>query len=117
MYPLKLNVSMLGVSRELIFNALVAEGVPGLASGYVNVHKLPMYQKKIAYGSSGFPWSSDICRRNIEYSHGICPVAEDFHDSSYLGFAVCMHELSNQDIDLIGQAFRKVWSKMNELRV
>jgi len=116
MYPIVLDTDQLGVSRTRIIQALEAEGVSGLSEGYVNLHLLPMYQQKTAYGSKGFPWSSDICHREVSYKKGICPVAEELHEFTYLGFAMCKHELSTQDIDLIGQAFRKVWSKMNELR-
>ena len=112
MYPMILDVDLLGVSREKIHAALEAEGVTGLAAGYANVHMLPMYQKKIAYGSKGFPWTSDICRRDVSYEKGICPVAEELHDKTYLGFEMCAHELDNNDVDLIVSAFKKVWREL-----
>ena len=115
-YSLSLDVGALGLSRARICEALGAEGVTGLVQGYVNIHLLPMYQKKIAYGSRGFPWSSEICRREVDYRKGICPVAEDAHDSSYIGFAMCLHDLSDGDADLIVAAFRKVWTNLDALR-
>ena len=115
-YPMVLDVDQLGVSREKIIAALEAEGVTGLAAGYVNVHLLPMYQRKIAYGSNGFPWTSDICKRDVSYEKGICPIAEELHDKTFLGFAMCLNELDNEDVDLIVTAFKKVWRKIgNEL--
>jgi perosamine synthetase len=114
-YPFLLDVEKLEVPRARIIQALQAEGITGLANGYQNVHLLPMFQKKIAYGSQGFPWSSDICHRQVSYAKGICPVAEKYHDSSYMGFAMCLHDLTDADIDLIAQAFHKVWENMNEL--
>lgn len=116
MYPLVLDVEKLGVSRAVIIKALEAEGVVGLASGYANIHMLPMYQKKIAYGSNGFPWSSDICRREVSYAHGICPVAEELHEKTYIGFAMCMHELDDREVDVMVQAFKKVWGNLEALR-
>ncbi len=116
MYPMALDVELLGVSRVSIYEALEAEGVPSLASGYQNLHLLPMYQKKIAYGSSGFPWSSDICHREVDYSKGICPVAESLNDTKYIGIEMCVHELSDEDADLIVHAFTKVWKGMGDLR-
>lgn len=116
MYPIVLDVDQLGVSRTQIVSALDAEGVKGLAKGYVNVHLLPMYQKKIAYGSHGFPWTSPICHRDVSYAKGICPVAERLHETTYVGFAMCMHELSDGDIDLIIEAFHKVWANLDSLR-
>ena len=114
-YPLILNVDLLGISRERIHAALEAEGVVGLAAGFVNVHLLPMYQNKIAYGSSGFPWNSDICKREVSYAKGICPIAETLHDRTFLGFEMCLHELNNHDVDLIVSAFKKVWSNLAKL--
>ena len=114
-FPLIVNVDKLGVSRDLIIRALEAEGVSGLASGYVNIHLLPMYQKKIAYGSHGFPWTLREARQNINYTKGICPVAEELHEKTFIGFQMCLHELSSNDIDLIVSAFRKVWENLDDL--
>lgn len=114
-YPLLLDVEALDISRIRIAEALRAEGL-SISMGYQNLHLLPMYQNKQAYGSRGFPWTSDICHRNVDYSKGICPVAEELHDSTYLGFGMCVYDLSVHDIDLIVAAFRKVWASMDELR-
>jgi perosamine synthetase len=116
MYPMVLDIEQLCVSRARIFEALKAEGISGLTTGYANLHLLPMYQHKIAYGSKGFPWISDICHRDVSYQKGICPVAERLHEFTYLGFSMCMHELSEDDVDLIGRAFRKVWDQMDSLK-
>jgi perosamine synthetase len=113
-YPMILDVQALGVSRDKIHAALNAEGVP-VGNRYQNLHLLPIFQRKIAYGSKGFPWTSDICKRDVDYSKGICPVAEELNDSTYLGFGVCVYDLSDQDVDLIVQAFKKVWSSLDQL--
>jgi|TARA_B110000879_G_scaffold40265_1_gene56596 dTDP-4-amino-4,6-dideoxygalactose transaminase len=114
-YPLVLDIDNLPVSRDIIHEALKAEGVP-ISKGYQNIHLLPMYQQKMAYGSKGFPWSSDICKRDVDYSKGICPVAEDLHFNRQLGLGICGLELSIADVDLIIEAFRKVWSSFSELK-
>ena len=115
-YPMVLDVDQLEVSRDRICEALVAEGIEGLAPGYVNLHLLPMYQQKIAYGSSGFPWSSDICRRDIDYSQGICPVAERLQSRSYISYLMCLNQLTLPDINSIIHAFRKVWKQIDLIR-
>jgi perosamine synthetase len=115
-YPMVLDIEMLGVSRACIAEALKAEGVTGLAEGYTNIHRLPMFQNKIAYGSKGFPWVSGVCKRDVNYRKGICPVAEKLHDESYLGLAMCMYDMTDAEIDLIGQAFCKVWQQLDSLR-
>ena len=114
-YPLVLDTRKLGVSRKKIYKALVAEGVEGVVEGYTNIHLLPMYQKKSAYGSNGFPWTSDICKRDVSYAKGICPVAEELHDKNFLGFASCMHELNAKDTKLIVAAFKKVWGNLENI--
>jgi perosamine synthetase len=115
-YPMLLDSDVIGVSRGRIISALEAEGIQGLTAGYSNVHLLPMYQKKIAYGSNGFPWTSDICKRDINYNKGICPVAESYHDDKFIGFEMCLHQLDHFEINAIVHAFKKVWSNLDRLK-
>ncbi len=115
-YPLIVDVDYLGCSRDLIAKALIAEGVD-VSTTYQNLHLLPMYQKKIAYGSNGFPWNSEICRRDVSYEKGICPVAEELNEKSFLGFGMCVYDLTVKDVDLIICAFKKVWGNLDELKL
>ena len=114
-FPLIVDVEALGVPRDLIIKALEAEGVSGLSAGYTNIHLLPMYQKKIAYGSHGFPWTLREARQDIDYTKGICSVAEELHEKTFIGFEMCVHDLTNNDIDLIIMAFEKVWLNIDSL--
>jgi dTDP-4-amino-4,6-dideoxygalactose transaminase len=114
-FPMLLDLAALGMPRARLLQALEAEGVEGLMGGYANVHLLPMYQRKIAYGSQGFPWSADFAR-DVDYSKGICPVAERLHDENFLGFQMCLHALEDEDVDLLVGAFRKVWAQLERLR-
>lgn len=114
-YPLILDVELLGCTREAIADALQAEGV-AVSPKYQNIHLLPMYQKKMAYGSKGFPWSSEVSRRDVNYAKGICPIAEELNDKTYLGFGMCVYDLNDSDIDLIIKAFRKVWLNVDSLK-
>jgi perosamine synthetase len=113
-YPLVLDARALGVSRDRIQAALNAEGIP-VSNRYQNLHLLPTFQRKIAYGSKGFPWTSDICKRDVDYSKGICPVAEELNDSTFLGFGICAYDLGEPEVDLIVQAFKKVWANLHLL--
>lgn len=115
-FGLNLDTDKLGVSRESIVNALRAEGVPGLTMGYQNLHLLPLFRNKIAYGTKGFPWSSPYCSRDISYAPGLCPVAEDLHNRSFSGMNLCMFELLPADVSLIISAFKKVWGNLDALR-
>ena len=96
---------------KIILDLLRKEGVPGLIEGYQNIHTLPMYQNKIAYGSQHFPWS--LNKNNISYNKGICPVAEDLHQNSFFGIEMCVYNLSLKNVIFITKAFEKVWKKLN----
>lgn len=106
-YPLVLDLGKIPYSRKFIFKCLQAEGVQGLNEGYSNIHLLPLFQKKIAYGKSGFPWS--VYNKHINYKKGICPNAEELHEKSFLGIEVCLFDLSEKDVLNIAHAFKKVW--------
>lgn len=113
-YPLILDSAELGVSRASIKAALDAEGVSGLIAGYQNIHRFPLYQQKIAYGSSGFPWT--IAHRDVDYRVGICPTAERLHDETFLGLLFCMYEFTDAQVDAVIAAFHKVWANLAWLR-
>lgn len=115
-YGLTLDVETLGVSRERIVQALRAEGVPSLMAGYQNVHLLPLFRNKVAYGTKGFPWNSPYCTSDVQYGPGLCPVAERLHSHTFLGLNICMNELPPEDVALIIAAFRKVWNRLDQLK-
>jgi dTDP-4-amino-4,6-dideoxygalactose transaminase len=113
-YPLLYTPEETGLPRDQIFKALIAEGVP-ITDKYVNLHLLPIYQKKIAYGTKGFPWSADFYKGNTTYEKGICPVAETLQDGKFLGIGMCINAYTDQDVDLIIEAFGKVWNHLDQL--
>ena len=113
-FPLQIDKEFLGVSRNRICDAISAEGL-GVSKGYQNIHLLPMYQNKQAYGSKGFPWSSEYNSRSIDYAKGICPVAESLHDFDHFAFGLCNFDLSEKDVDIIIQIFKKVWNNLESL--
>lgn len=115
-YPMILDVDKLGVSKDRIAEALRAEGLVSIATRYVNVHLLPMFQNKIAYGSKGFPWTAEFCKRDVSYEKGICPIAENLQDKSYISFGICHYDLTDDEIDLIIATFQKVWANLDALR-
>jgi len=114
-YPLLYSPEETSLPRDQVFKALVAEGVP-ITDRYANIHLLPIYQKKMAYGTKGFPWSADFYKGNVSYEKGICPVAETLQDRRFLGIGMCINTYTDQDVDLIIEAFRKVWHHLDQLR-
>jgi len=115
-YPMTVDASVTGVSRDVIARALRAEGVPAVAAGYQLIHQLPLFQKRIAYGSQGFPWTLSESARAVNYSLGVCPVAEGLHHQSFLGLGICQFRFDQSEIDQVVAAFHKVWNGRASLR-
>jgi hypothetical protein len=68
-----------------------------------------MYQNKIAYGKKGYPWSASESSKNVNYSEGICPIAENLHAETFLELEICRFELNEVEIQLIISVFKKVF--------
>lgn len=114
-YPLVYQASETGIPRPTILQALQAEGLP-IAGGYENLHLLPIYQKRIAYGNGGFPWTADVYKGRVSYKKGICPVAETLQDESFLQIGLCGYTFTDREIDQVIGAFLKVWDHLSDLR-
>lgn len=112
-FPMYLELEKLPVDRARLAAALEAEGVLGILKGYVNVHQLPMYQKKQAYGKGHFPWS--LHQGTVSYEKGICPAAEELHAQSFMGLQLCLYNYDEEEIKLVVAAFKKVWAQLKSL--
>ncbi len=112
----------IGVSRNRFIDAVKAElpchslreaeGVK-LGAGYVKpLYLQPMFQKRIAYGSKGYPFSSS----SVDYSKGICPVAESLYYKELFTHEYILPSMSKSDIDDVIRAFEKVSDNINALK-
>ena len=100
-----------GVSRDTVVKALAAEGAP-VWQGYVApLYLLPAFQRRLAIGRDGFPFT--LTERS--YDHGICPVAERYHERELLELAVCSYELDDADVNDVITAFDKVFDNLPAL--
>jgi len=108
-YPIVFDLNLLKISRNKIYKALLGEGLKCISEGYTNLHLLPIFQKKIAYGKYGFPWKIGKYNSKVSYKKGICPTAEGLHDKKFLMLELCMHEFTNHEVDLVIKVFKKVW--------
>ena len=109
-YPIVLDLEKIKCPRKIIYNSLIKEGMQGLTEGYALLHRLPMFQKQIAYGTKNFPWS--LNKKKYSYKNGICPIAENLHDKNFLSLELCQFELSKRDVRLIIKTFVKIWKKL-----
>ena len=111
-FALRIDKEVIKVSKAKIFKALKAEGVP-INDKYENIHLLPIFQKKIAYGSSGFPWKDNRNLNKVKYHKGICPIAENITTKEYLSLNIHKFDYSERNIFEIINAFKKVWKALN----
>ncbi len=115
LYALRFDLKKIDVRRETLCNAIKAEGVLGIAAGYTNIHLQPIYQQKIAFGKSGYPWS---LHPNIvyDYSKGICPTAERLHEKEFACLQFCNYDYDERDIANIIKVFDKIWDNKESLK-
>ena len=93
----------------------MGEGVQGIYKEFFNLHLLPMYKNKLAYGTKGFPWKSNICKRNIKYGYGVCPKAEEMNKKKLITIELCSYNFNLKEINLTINCFKKVWQNLNFL--
>jgi perosamine synthetase len=106
MWSVKIDAAVLGASREAFSKALAAEGFP-TATGYVPpIYWLAMFQKRIAIGREGFPFTL----RDRHYPMGLCPVAERMHNSELLQYQPVSWSADDEQVEMLIEAFRKVHS-------
>jgi dTDP-4-amino-4,6-dideoxygalactose transaminase len=123
LYPLKYDAAKTGIPRAVFVKAVNAElPVPttweqtGLVEAYVKpLYLAPLYQKKIALGSKGFPWTMqpDV---HYDYSKGICPVVEHMHEHEMIFTPLIREPLDITDMDDVVAAIKKVLLFKNELQ-
>lgn len=114
-FGIKLNIEEIGVSRSRIIDALKAEGVPGLLVGYQNLHKLPLFNQQLTYRKNPLPYSLLPPKRAIELQDQNLPVAETLHNERFFGINWCAFAFTDDEVDLLIQAFHKVWANLDSL--
>ena len=116
-YALRFDESAVGVSRDRFVDALNAEGIP-MVKGYTEpLYLEPMYQRRIAFGRDGFPWTYPAYRGTVSYEPGLCPVNERLYYKELMCTDVCHANIAESDLLDVVSAFEKVYSNLSELRV
>jgi dTDP-4-amino-4,6-dideoxygalactose transaminase len=113
-YPLKIDEEKLGLSRDLLADAMAAEGFP-LSKGYVEpLYLLPLFQRKQAFNKTHFPF--DYRGTRPKYTKGICPVAERLYEKEFTFTTLCQYPRTLNDVDRFLAALRKVLAHKHELQ-
>ena len=122
-YPLKYDAKLMGIPRNRFVAAVNAELPPpltgeqtGLIEAYVKpLYLAPLYQKKLALGSAGFPWTM---HPSVDYAYakGLCPIAERMHEQELIYTPLIREPLQESDIQDFAAAIRKVVDHRDALR-
>ena len=115
-YGLNLDLQTLGIGRKTLVDALKSEGVPSIMSGYQNIHSLPLFKEEMTNAISQFPYSLLNEKRRMELKSTSLPIAERFHEKTFLGINWCSKSFVDQDIQNMANAFHKVWANLDKLR-
>lgn len=117
LYAIRYDANVVGVSRERFAEAVRAEGVP-LATRYAPpLYFMPLYQKRIAFGSEGFPFTYEGYKGTVNYERGICPVAEAMWESNVMVGNFCHANIGQPDLDDVVTALEKVVAGARALSV
>lgn len=115
-YALRFDEKVVGVCRDRFVDALNAEGIP-MVKGYTEpLYLEPMYQKRIAFGRDGFPWTWPGWKGSVDYSPGSCPVVERLYYKELMCTDVCHAQTTEDDLLDVVAAFEKIYSNLSELR-
>lgn len=107
LYAMRFDEKKAGFSRNQFALAMKAEGV-SILEGYMNpLYLEPIYQNFKAYGNGKFPFDYDN-EVAVDYSKGICPVAEKMWEKELLITDICKYPNTNETIDEYIHAIKKV---------
>jgi perosamine synthetase len=125
-HVLDYDAEVTGVPRERMVQALKAElpvtelregEGPLMGMGYVKpLYLMPMFQNQIAYGKSGYPFTSPLYEGKVDYRKGLCPNVERAHFQRVITHEMMRPGMTEADLDDVAAAFHKVWKNLESLR-
>ncbi len=105
-----------GIHRDLIANILRTEGIP-VASGISRLMSdNPLFQRQLAYGRNGCPFSCHLYKGRGTYSIPELPNAKRLQNEEYLGFFQIGWPNTKDDMDDIIKAFEKILHNKQRLK-
>ncbi len=121
-HPMLFDAEQAGISREKFVEAVKAELMPTklretegvcMGMGYVKpLYLQPIFQEKMAYGDSGYPFSES----KVSYDKGICPTCEILHEERLISHELMRPFMTKKDLDDVIAAFQKVARHLEDLK-
>ncbi|MGE0392422.1 MAG: DegT/DnrJ/EryC1/StrS family aminotransferase [Vicinamibacterales bacterium] len=110
-WALRVDEERLGVPRARFSAALDAEGFPHFRGYVAPLYRLPVFQRRVAFGAHGFPFTLT----DRHYTDVRCPTVERMYERELIGFESCAYTLDDVTVDALGEALRKVHAGRHEL--
>jgi perosamine synthetase len=120
--PLKYDQQKLEVHRNDFVNAIKAEvpsavlreTAPLISAGYVKpLYLQPIYQQRVSVCS----FNCNHYKGSVDYSKGICPVAEKMHFTELITHEYMRPGMTRSDLKDVINAFEKVVRYIDELKI
>jgi len=112
MWTVRYDESVAGIPRNVVSRALNAEGFVNEVGYIAPLYRLPMFQKRMAIGRDGFPFS--LSQR--EYHGALCPVTECLYEKEVIQYQPPSWDVDEVGAELLVLAVRKVMSQLDQLR-
>jgi len=90
------------LDKDALVKALAAEGIPLLTGFPRLMHENPLFSRKIAYGSKGYPFTKEV-----KYGTGACPRSEEIN-KQFVWFKFINPPNTQEDMEDVVRAFEKV---------
>jgi perosamine synthetase len=125
-HPFTYDEAVVGVPRGVFLEAVMAE-LPAtklqedegvlLYEGLERppLYYMPVFQKQIAIGSEGFPFTSPHYKGKVHYEAGMCPVVEKLSKSVLFSHDMMRPGMQQSDLNDVIAAFHKVYANRSEL--
>ncbi len=105
-WAFRFEEQVVGCPRSVFIEALNAEGFP-CWGGYLRpLYLLPVFQKQIAIGSKGYPFSLG----SATYEEGLCPVAERLWRKELICYETCAYDVDDGRTAKLVEAIHKVYA-------
>lgn len=118
LYPIRFDRDAAGFTRSQFVKTMQAEGI-SIGAGYVKpIYLEPMYQKRIAYGAKGCPFTCPMYDGAVIdlYRKGRCPTAEKLYFEEILTTDICKYPNSSKEIEQFVEAVMKIWKNRDHVQ-
>ena len=111
-YPIKFNESEIGIPRSLFIDAMLAEGISVSEGLKVPLYHEPIFQQKRAHSFLFMKFLD----RDINYSRGLCPLAEDIMTKKVFITDLCKSPNTSKEVEEFLKAVKKIVNNLTSLK-